>query len=108
MVMSSASSDMGGRRARHIGKYEVLSYIATGGMGAVYKATDLELGRLVALKILPPELADKPKILARFRREARSAARLNHENIVTVFEYKEYNGTWLLAMEYVDGIDLHE
>jgi eukaryotic-like serine/threonine-protein kinase len=106
--MSSPSSGMGGRRNLRIGKYEVQAYIATGGMGAVYKALDVDLGRLVALKVLQPDLAHKPRVVERFRREARSAARLNHENIVTVYEFAEINGTFLLALEYVEGTDLHE
>jgi serine/threonine-protein kinase len=106
--MSSASSGNGGRRVLRIGKYEVQNYIATGGMGAVYKAVDVDLGRLVALKILQSDLAEKPRVVERFRREARSAARLNHKNIVTVYEFAEVNGTFLLALEYVAGTDLHE
>jgi serine/threonine-protein kinase len=107
--MTAASPGGGGnRRVLRIGKYEVQSYIATGGMGAVYRAVDVDLGRTVALKILQPELARKPKIVERFRREARSAARLNHENIVTVYEFAEVNGAYLLALEYIEGTDLHE
>jgi len=106
--MTAASSGSGGRRTLRIGKYEVTSYIATGGMGAVYRAVDVDLGRTVALKILQPDLALKPKVVERFRREARSAARLNHENIVTVYEFAEINGTYLLALEFVEGTDLHE
>jgi serine/threonine protein kinase len=93
---------------RRIGKYEVLGHIATGGMGAVYKARDTELGREVALKIIPPDLSTKPAVLQRFRREARHAAKLRHENIVTLYEFGEADGTYFLAMELVDGIDLHE
>ena len=95
-------------RFRRIGKYEVLGHIATGGMGAVYKARDTQLGREVALKIVPPELAGKPAVLERFHREARHAAKLRHENIVTLYEFGEDNGVYFLAMELIDGIDLHE
>jgi len=84
--MPSDPSAPTARRPVRIGKYEVISHIATGGMGAVYKARDVELRREVALKILPPELAAKPALLERFKREARHAARLRHENIVTLFE----------------------
>src|SRR5260370_24408995 len=94
------------RRAVHIGKYEVISHIATGGMGAVYKARDVELQRDVALKILSPEMAAKPGLLERFRREARHAARLRHENIVAIYECGETGDTHFLALEFVDGIDL--
>jgi serine/threonine-protein kinase len=96
------------RRPVRIGKYEVISHIATGGMGAVYKARDVELRREVALKILPPELAAKPALLERFKREAIHAARLRHENIVTIFECGEVGGTHFLALEFVEGIDLCE
>jgi serine/threonine-protein kinase len=91
-----------------LGRYEILQHIATGGMGAVYKARDLELGRDVALKVLSPELAAQREALERFRREARSAARLRHENIVTLYEFGEDKGTYFLAMEFVDGTDLHD
>jgi len=89
----------------HIGKYELVEHVATGGMGRVYKARDLELGRTVALKVLPPEMADQPKVVERFRREARHAARLRHKNIVTLYEFGQADGQWFLAMEFVDGID---
>jgi serine/threonine-protein kinase len=91
-----------------LGRYEIIQHIATGGMGAVYKARDLELGRKVALKVLSPELAAQREALERFRREARSAARLRHENIVTLYEFGEDKGTYFLALEFVDGIDLHD
>jgi serine/threonine protein kinase len=93
---------------RHVrvGKYRVLSHLASGGMGAVYKARDEELGRLVALKILVRALADKPERVDRFRREARHAARLQHENIVTIYEFGEFEDLHFLALEYVDGVDL--
>jgi serine/threonine-protein kinase len=77
-------------------------------MGAVYRARDTESGREVALKVLSPEMAAKPAMLERFRREARSAAKLRHENIVTVYEFGEAGGTCYLAMEFIDGIDLYE
>jgi tRNA A-37 threonylcarbamoyl transferase component Bud32 len=96
------------RRATRLGRYEILQHIATGGMGAVYKARDVELGRDVALKVLANELANQREALERFRREARSAARLRHENIVTLYECGEVNGTYFLALEFVDGIDLHD
>lgn len=98
----------GPRRAVRIGKYDVLAHIATGGMGAVYRAVDTELGREVALKVLAPETAAKPATLERFRREARHSAKLHHENIVTLYECGEANGTYYLAMEFVDGVDLHD
>jgi serine/threonine-protein kinase len=91
-----------------IGKYEILEFVASGGMGAVYKARDVDLDRIVALKVLPPATALQPKMLDRFRREARVAARLHHENIVTIYEFSEKDGMYFLALEYVPGVDLQE
>jgi serine/threonine-protein kinase len=91
-----------------LGKYEVQAHVATGGMGAVYKAIDTNLRRIVALKVLPPQLADRDADLERFRREARLSARLNHRHIVTLYGY-EYDTTHslhYLAMEFINGIDL--
>ncbi|HVS37986.1 MAG TPA: protein kinase [Gemmataceae bacterium] len=89
-----------------IGKYEVQAHIATGGMGAVYKAVDVRLGRVVALKVLAARLLAQPNALERFRREARTAARLNHPNIVTLYEWDRVGDSYYLAMEFVDGPDL--
>ena len=91
-----------------IGKYEIISHIATGGMGAVYKAHDTEHNRDVALKVLSPDVAGNPNMLARFRREANHAGKLKHENIVELYECGEANGIHFLALEFIDGIDLHE
>ncbi len=90
-----------------VGRYEVLAHIATGGMGAVYRAVDRDLKREVALKILNPELVVHPGIMERFRREARAAASLHHENIVGVYEFGEDKGSHFIAMEFVEGEDLH-
>src|SRR5262245_18712349 len=98
--MASDPSSKGARRGVRIGKYEVLAHIATGGMGAVYRAIDTELGREAALKVLSPEMAANPATLERFRREARHSAKLRHDNIVTLFEFGEANGTHYLAMEF--------
>ncbi len=89
-----------------VGKYRVISHIASGGMGVVYKARDEELGRLVALKILARALANNQERVERFRREARHAVRLHHENIVTIYEFGEFKDLQYLALEYVDGVDL--
>src|SRR6516162_523608 len=104
--MSSDPSAKRPARAKRLGKYEVVAHIATGGMGAVYKAIDSVLKREVALKLLPPDMASQPEALERFRREARNAARLRHESIVTIYEFDQFGGTFYLAMEFVDGIDL--
>jgi serine/threonine-protein kinase len=106
--MSSETSSQDTRRYPRIGNYEVLAHVATGGMGRIYKAIDPATGQVVALKLLAPERAGRPNVLARFGREARHAARLRHENIVTLYEFGEAEGTYFLAMEFVDGIDLQE
>jgi serine/threonine-protein kinase len=95
-------------QAKMIGRYRIVKRIGAGGMGAVYKAIDVELGREVALKVLPPDLAAKPDQLERFRREALHSGKLRHEHIVTLYEFGETNGVHYLAMEYVDGCNLHE
>src|SRR4029079_7060132 len=102
--MSSEPPAKGARHVLRIGHYDVVSHIATGGMGAVYKAVDVDLGREVAVKVLSHELASKPGMLERFRQEAQHAAKLRHENIVTIYEFGESNGMLYLAMELVDGI----
>ncbi len=96
------------RRTQRIGKYEVTAHIAVGGMGAVYRATDTESNRAVALKVLRPDLAAKQSAVERFRREARNASRLQHENIVRTYEFGAANEVWYLALEFVDGVDLAE
>jgi serine/threonine-protein kinase len=90
------------------GRYEVIERIAEGGMASVYLATDTRLGREVALKVLRPHLAADPDFIARFRREARSAARLSHPNIVAVHDQGEDGGAQFLVMEYVPGHNLRE
>jgi serine/threonine protein kinase len=94
--------------AARVGKYEVVAHIATGGMGAVYKAIDTSLGRTVALKVLAARLLQSSSAKERLRREARNAARLNHPNIVTLYEWGKAAGSYYLAMEFVEGPDLGE
>lgn len=90
------------------GKYRIQNRIGIGGVGSVYKAVDVDLDRVVALKLLAKRFADRPEVITRFRSEARNAAKLKHENIVGVYEFGEVSGTHYLAMEFVDGVDLHE
>ena len=91
---------------RSLAHYRVLERLGKGGMGEVFLAEDLRLGRQVALKFLSPELATKPGRLERFEREARSVAALNHPNIVTIHSVEEYEGFHFLVMELVEGSTL--
>jgi len=93
---------------RRIGGYEVLSLLGEGGMGVVYRARDLRLGREVALKVLEPSIAADPAYLRRFEEEARSASILNHPNIVTVYGVGEEGDIAFMAMELVQGRTLRE
>jgi serine/threonine-protein kinase len=89
-------------------RYEIVRHIARGGMAEVYLAHDQLLDRRVALKVLFPEFARDPAFVQRFRREAQSAANLNHPNIVAVFDWGEEDGTYFIVMEYVEGRSLRD
>ncbi len=91
-----------------LGSYEIGSSLGVGGMGEVYRAKDLELGRDVAIKVLRKELASKPEGRQRFEREARTASALNHPNITTIYHIGEHEGTRYIAMELVEGKTLRE
>src|SRR5262245_57197460 len=91
---------------KHLGDYQILREVGRGGMGVVYEAQQLSLGRHVAIKVLPSHALLDPRHLARFQREARSAARLHHTNIVPVFGVGEQDGLHYYVMQFIPGLGL--
>ncbi|MCA1659667.1 MAG: serine/threonine protein kinase, partial [Verrucomicrobiaceae bacterium] len=94
--------------AKHFPQLEILELLGRGGMGAVYKARQKRLDRVVALKILPPGIGDRAAFAERFEREAKALAKLHHPRIVTLYEFGEADGLYYFLMEFVDGVTLRQ
>jgi serine/threonine protein kinase len=107
VTQTAAQRTTEGLLGRQFGPYQIVSRLGAGGMGEVYRAHDSKLGRDVAIKTLPPEFARDPERLARFRREARTLASLNHPNIGAIYGLEESGDVDCLVLELVEGETLH-
>ena len=88
------------------GRYEIQKLLGMGGMGAVYKAHDLEVDRSLGLKVIRPDLAGNPAILARFKQELVLARQVTHKNIIRIYDLSEADGVKFITMEFIEGEDL--
>jgi eukaryotic-like serine/threonine-protein kinase len=108
---TSAEGEIGGAPILPIGtvlgqRYEILELLGQGGMGAVYKARDREVGQLVALKLIRPDLASNPAIIDRFKRELITARQVTHKNVIRIYDLADADGVKFITMEYIEGEDL--
>jgi serine/threonine protein kinase len=105
---AEAAASHGLRKGTRLGRYSVVELLGSGGMGQVYRAVDNDLRRDLALKVLPPYMDGNAERVARFRREARALAVLNHPNICTIYEIGEQDGRIFIAMEFMEGMTLQQ
>ncbi len=96
------------QRGERVGRYEIVSFIGAGGMGQVYRARDAQLGRDVAIKVLPTALINRPDVVARFQQEARALGLLNHPNLVTVFDFGTHADSFFIVLELLEGETLRQ